>query len=137
MILSERGASLFMDKKIELVAEISLIDKGIEDLNLKITDLKKKKTAMNKEIRKLDVMDKIKRFESTSINANNRIESLVRVGETKEEWIERFGKYCVGAKDASWLDKIYDDGGFVDSTYIKWLLEVNDLRIQDTIIHQK
>lgn len=122
----------------ELKKKIENKENMMEELKEEIKALKKEFEIVGKPIL---IREKIRRFEDRCKEAAPwSIESLVRIGETKEEWVERFGKLTRGGSgnnSDTWINENYEALGYTNSYYIKWLVEVDDERVVNTEIYRK
>jgi hypothetical protein len=120
--------------------------KKLADIDNQIAKLNERK----KEIKSQGALfGKIKHHEERYFNAAPHvIESLVLIGESFEEWYERFAKYMTGItkkktdqdweNHKEWTKEYYLTNGITENmNYIKWMVEVDDPRIVNTEYYRK
>lgn len=123
-----------MLKNIDI--EIAVIESKIMELN---KELKILKTQRDKVERPIALRKKIKKYEKMYPEAvKQNLESLVKINESFEAWHSRFGQYRNGSKsDPVWSKEQYDNFGYTNNNYIKWLVEANDPRVSNTEVYKQ
>lgn len=120
---------------MDLDVEIEVIETKISELR---DELKRLKTRRENVKRPLELNKKIKAYEKRyPDNLNWTLDSLVKIDEDFDSWVERFGHKANGSKSTEWLMEIYSQLGYTTNNWIKWLVEVHDPRVIGTEIYKK
>lgn len=120
--------------------QLDLEIKNIEDeMNEMKVKLKKLKSYRKEIVDPIELADKVRRYEKRYPDAVvHNLNSLVRVGESFEQWHNRFGRHTNGGKkDLIWSREQYDNLGYTSINYIKWLVDLEDERVKDTEIFKR
>lgn len=118
----------------DLDIEIEVVEAKINEMKLELKELKQHRDLIKKPI---ELVMKIKKYEKMYPDSIERnLNSLVKIDEPFDEWYERFGRHTIGGKkDKYWARDQYLKGGYIGNNYIKWLVELGDPRVLDTVIY--
>lgn len=124
-----------MKKQVDMLNEE--IRKLEEEINDKKVSLKCIKENRDKLQRFLNITEYVRKYEEKSMEQGLlNLDSLVRIGETFEEWSERFGNHTIGGSDKEtgerWKGSAYKELGYTSAPYIGWLIELDDERVKCT-----
>lgn len=131
-----------MTRNDDLSQELDNLNERINSLGTQQAEIRKELkvlTTKKKEIeRKLKVPEMIERYESNYPDSiEHTLNSLVQIGESFDEWVDRFGRKCMGSKDIQWLVDNYNSLGFTKGNYVGWLVEVDDARVANTEFYKR